>query len=38
VFGFEAIPRDDLPPGTRRHPYLHLGKPRAIVALPRSSP
>jgi len=35
VFGFEAIPRDDLPPGTRRHPYPHLGKPRAIVALPR---
>ncbi|HEX8114875.1 MAG TPA: 16S rRNA (guanine(527)-N(7))-methyltransferase RsmG [Kofleriaceae bacterium] len=35
VFGFEAIPRDDLPPGMLRHPYLHLGKPRAIVALPR---
>lgn len=37
VFGFEAIPRDDLPPGTLRHPYLHLGKPRAIVALSRTS-
>src|SRR4051812_45586559 len=35
VFGFEAIPRDDLPPGTLRHPYLHLGRPRAIIALPR---
>lgn len=37
VFGFEAIPRDDLPPGTLRHPYQHLGKPRAIVALSRAS-
>jgi 16S rRNA (guanine527-N7)-methyltransferase len=37
VFGFEAIPRDDLPPGTLRHPYLHLGRPRAIVALPRAA-
>jgi 16S rRNA (guanine527-N7)-methyltransferase len=37
VFGFEAIPRDDLPLGTRRYPYLHLGKPRAIVALQRVS-
>jgi len=35
VFGFEALPRDDLPPGTHRHPYRHLGKPRAIVALTR---
>ena len=37
VFGFEAIPRDDLPPGTTRYPYLHLGRPRAIVALSRAS-
>jgi 16S rRNA (guanine527-N7)-methyltransferase len=37
VFGFEAIPRDDLPPGTLRHPYLHLGRPRAIVALSRAA-
>jgi 16S rRNA (guanine527-N7)-methyltransferase len=37
VFGFEAIPRDDLPPGTHRHPYLHLGRPRAIIALPREA-
>jgi 16S rRNA (guanine527-N7)-methyltransferase len=36
VFGFEAIPRDDLPLGTHRHPYQHLGKPRAIVALQRA--
>jgi 16S rRNA (guanine527-N7)-methyltransferase len=37
VFGFEATRRDDLPPDTRRDPYLHLGKPRAIVALSRPS-
>jgi 16S rRNA (guanine527-N7)-methyltransferase len=37
VFGFEAIPRSDLPPGTLRHPYLHLGKSRAIVALSRAA-
>jgi 16S rRNA (guanine527-N7)-methyltransferase len=37
VFGFEAIPRDDLPPGALRHPYLHLGRPRAIIALPREA-
>jgi len=37
VFGFEAIPRDDLPPGTLRYPYLHIGRPRAIVALSRAS-
>jgi 16S rRNA (guanine527-N7)-methyltransferase len=36
VFGFEAIPRTDLPPGTQRYPYTHLGKSRAIVALRRS--
>lgn len=35
VFGFEALPRDDLPAGTRRHPYMYLGKSRAIVALQR---
>lgn len=37
VFGFEAIPRDDLPAGTQRFPYTHLGKSRAIVALQRSA-
>jgi 16S rRNA (guanine527-N7)-methyltransferase len=35
VFGFEAIPRTDLPAGTQRYPYTHLGKSRAIVALRR---
>jgi 16S rRNA (guanine527-N7)-methyltransferase len=35
VFGFEAIPRTDLPAGTQRFPYTHLGKSRAIVALRR---
>ena len=35
VFGFEAIPRHDLPPGTQRYPYTHRGRGRAIVALPR---
>jgi 16S rRNA (guanine527-N7)-methyltransferase len=32
VFGFEAIPRDDLPPRTERHPYQYLGRSRAIVS------
>lgn len=36
VFGFEAIRRDDLPPGTDRHPYLLQTKPRAIVTLRRA--
>jgi 16S rRNA (guanine527-N7)-methyltransferase len=35
VFGFEAVPRDDLPPGVERHPYRHLDKTRAIIALRR---
>jgi 16S rRNA (guanine527-N7)-methyltransferase len=35
VFGFEAVQRDDLPAGTRRFPYTHLGKSRAIVVLQR---
>jgi 16S rRNA (guanine527-N7)-methyltransferase len=35
VFGFEALQRDDLPPETRRYPYTHLDKSRAIVALRR---
>lgn len=35
VLGFEAVQRDDLPPGTERHPYLLCGKARAIVALRR---
>ena len=33
VFGFEAILRNDLPSNITRHPYTHLGKSRAIVAL-----
>lgn len=36
VFGFEALPREDLPAGTMRHPYTHLGKTRALVALRRA--
>jgi 16S rRNA (guanine527-N7)-methyltransferase len=35
VFGFEATPRDDLPGGTARHPYLHQDRQRAIVSLQR---
>lgn len=35
VFGFEAVPRDDLPAGTQRYPYTHRAKSRAIVALHR---
>lgn len=35
VFGFEAVPRDDLPTGTQRSPYSHRAKSRAIVALQR---
>lgn len=35
VFGFEAIERADLPPGTQRFPYSHHGKSRAIIALQR---
>jgi 16S rRNA (guanine527-N7)-methyltransferase len=31
VLGFEAVPRDDLPPGTERHPYKLGDKQRAIV-------
>lgn len=37
VFGFEAVIRDDLPPGTQRHPYDHLGRPRAIVSFRRDA-
>ena len=37
VFGFEAVPRDDLPPRTERHPYPHLGRTRAIISF-RPSP
>lgn len=37
VFGFEALRRGDLPPDTRRHPYLHRSRPRAIVTLQRPS-
>jgi 16S rRNA (guanine527-N7)-methyltransferase len=35
VFGFEALPRDDLPTATRRYPYAHRTRSRAIVALSR---
>ena len=31
VLGFEAVPRDDLPPNVERHPYALEGKQRAIV-------
>jgi 16S rRNA (guanine527-N7)-methyltransferase len=37
VLGFEAVPRDDLPAGTARHPYEFLGKQRAIVIATRAS-
>lgn len=32
VFGFEAVPHDDLPLRTERHHYQYLGRSRAIVA------
>ncbi len=35
ALGFEAIPRTDLPSGTRRHPYALDNKSRAIVELQR---
>lgn len=35
VLGFEAVPRDDLPPDTVRSSYELDGKSRAIVALSR---
>lgn len=35
VFGFEALPRNDLPAGAQRSPYTHRGRSRAIVALRR---
>ena len=35
VFGFEAVPRNDLPVDLHRHPYTHLGKTRSIVTLQR---
>lgn len=37
ALGFEAIPRDDLPPGTVRHPYALGDKTRAVVAVRRPS-
>ena len=37
VLGFEAAPRDDLPPLTERHPYALGDKQRAIVLLRRPS-
>lgn len=36
ALGFEAIPRTDLPNGTRRHTYALDNKSRAIVELQRS--
>jgi len=33
VFGFEGVPRDDLPPGVERHTYSLDGKSRAILSL-----
>jgi len=33
VLGFEAVPRSDLPPETRRHPYPLDDKTRSIVSL-----
>ena len=33
VFGFEGVPRDDLPPGVERHAYSLDGKSRAILSL-----
>lgn len=35
VLGFEAVPRDDLPAGTVRHPYELSGKQRAILVATR---
>jgi 16S rRNA (guanine527-N7)-methyltransferase len=37
ALGFEAVPRDDLPPNTERHPYALAGKQRAIVIARRST-
>jgi len=36
VLGFEAVPRNDLPTGTERHPYSLAGKQRAIVVVRRA--
>ena len=37
ALGFEAVPRDDLPPGVERHSYALAGKQRAIVVAHRST-
>jgi len=37
VLGFEAVRRDDLPPGAERHPYSLAGKSRAIIVVTRPS-
>jgi 16S rRNA (guanine527-N7)-methyltransferase len=37
VLGFEAVPRDDLPPAAQRHSYELAGKQRAIIVFPRST-
>ncbi len=37
VFAFEAVPRDDLPPGSVRLPYMLEGKTRSLIRLARSS-
>ena len=36
VFGFEGVPRDDLPSGVERHTYSLDGKSRAILSLRKS--
>jgi len=36
LLGFEAVPRDDLPPGTARDVYDLAGKRRAIVSLTKN--
>jgi 16S rRNA (guanine527-N7)-methyltransferase len=35
VLGFEAVPRNDLPPAAQRHPYILDDKTRAIITLRR---
>jgi len=36
ALGFEAVPRQDLPPGTQRRPYVLECKTRAIVVVQRA--
>lgn len=35
IVGFEAVPREDLPPTAVRHPYKLANKQRAIIVAPR---